>query len=102
MLNNLFAWREKRAQAGTRSEVTMTVLAHPAFSMPAQTPAPTDDLLLKEANHRIANQLTLLASMIQIQARTVAKGPEVLSRDAVKMLLDQSQSRIAAMGKLHR
>jgi two-component sensor histidine kinase len=70
--------------------------------MLTETPAPADDLLLKEANHRIANQLSLLASMVQLQARAVAKGPEALSRDAVKTMLDQSQSRIIAMGKLHR
>ena len=40
--------------------------------------------LIHEANHRVANHLTLLAGMVQVQASNLAKGPEMVSRDDVQ------------------
>src|SRR5689334_2724761 len=82
----------------------MTILAHPAIpkSDPATAPNYGADVLLKEANHRIANQLTLLAGMVQLEASAVGKGPATLPREAVKAILDKVKTSVIAMGKLHR
>ena len=77
----------------------MTILAYPSKT---EAEVPADDLLLKEANHRIANQLALLAGMIQLESSAVAKGPDLLRRDTVKAMLDKYQLAVLAIGKLHR
>jgi two-component sensor histidine kinase len=68
----------------------------------AQSPsqAPTD--LVAEANHRIANSLTLLVSMVRMQAVSVKKNPEPLSNADVRMLLDGIAARINTISQLHR
>src|SRR5262245_28154894 len=58
--------------------------------------------LLAEANHRIANHLTLLASMVQLQASAVAKGPETFSRAEVRGMLQEAAGKIIGVGNLHR
>jgi two-component sensor histidine kinase len=68
----------------------------------AQSPsqAPTD--LIAEANHRIANSLTLLVSMVRMQAVSVKKKQEALSNAEVRMLLDGIAARINTISQLHR
>ncbi|MBS0470075.1 MAG: sensor histidine kinase [Proteobacteria bacterium] len=61
---------------------------------------PTDQL--REANHRIANHLTLLVGMVQTQARGVALGPETLSRDAARAMLQETAGKIVSISHLHR
>ena len=58
--------------------------------------------LAKEANHRISNHLTLIASMVQVQASSVARGPEMLSRIEVRSLLRETASKISSVAHLHR
>lgn len=58
--------------------------------------------LVREANHRIANQLALLTGMIQIQIDSLKRGPEQLSRQHVIDLLRHAAGRIVAVGHLHR
>ncbi len=58
--------------------------------------------LVREANHRLANQLSMLTGMIQIQIEGVRNGPDGLSRDHVLELLRSMQARIFAMGNLNR
>jgi len=58
--------------------------------------------LLHEANHRIANHLSLLSSMVQLQATEVARGPAVLPREAVQSILSEMAGKIVAVGHLHR
>lgn len=79
----------------------MTILAYPAAPQ-AEAPVPGDDLLLKEANHRIANQLTLLAGLIQMESSAVGKGPDLIRRDVVKAMLEKHKNAVVAIGKLHR
>lgn len=57
---------------------------------------------LHEANHRLANQLSMLTGMIQIQVEGVRNGPDQLHRDDVLELLRSMQARIFAMGNLNR
>lgn len=58
--------------------------------------------LVREANHRIANQLALLTGMIQIQIDGLKRGPDHLSRQHVSDLLRNAAGRIVAIGHLHR
>ena len=58
--------------------------------------------LLAEANHRIANSLTLLVSMVRMQAVSVKKGSDTLSSAAVRKLLDGVAARINTISQLHR
>src|SRR6476619_3562300 len=62
--------------------------------------APTD--LLAEANHRIANSLTLLVGMVRMQAVSVKKGAETISNAEVRQLLDGVAARINTISQLHR
>jgi len=61
---------------------------------------PTD--LVAEANHRIANSLTLLVSMVRMQAISVHKKAEALSNAEVRHLLDGIAARINTISQLHR
>ena len=63
--------------------------------------APAPDLVA-EANHRIANSLTLLVSMVRMQASSVKKRQAALSHDEVRLLLDGIAARINTISQLHR
>ena len=58
--------------------------------------------LVAEANHRIANSLTLLVSMVRMQAVSVKKGAETLTNAEVRQLLDGVAARINTISQLHR
>lgn len=58
--------------------------------------------LVAEANHRIANSLTLLVSMVRMQAAAVKKKQAALSHDEVRLLLDGIAARISTISQLHR
>ena len=78
----------------------MTVLAYP--KAPKVAPPSDHEFLVREANHRIANQLALLAGLIQIETTGVARGPDMLPRAGVKAMLEKMKVSVLAMGKLHR
>jgi len=63
-------------------------------------PAATD--LVAEANHRIANSLSLLVGMVRMQAMAVKKKGEAFSNAEVRHLLDGTAARINAISQLHR
>jgi two-component sensor histidine kinase len=58
--------------------------------------------IIAEANHRIANSLTLLVGMVRLQAVSVKKNPIPLSNAEVRMLLEGIAARIGTIGQLHR
>lgn len=58
--------------------------------------------LLRESNHRIANQLFLLVAMIHSQAVAVKKGPALLARDDASSMLAEMAARVIALAHLHR
>jgi len=64
-------------------------------------PVPDIDML-REANHRISNHLTLLVGMVQTQASAIARGPEMLSREAARAMLQETVGKIVSVGHLHR
>lgn len=63
---------------------------------------PTLEVMVAEANHRIANNLTLIASMVRLQAAEVAKAGRPLSAEEVRALLEEVGERIQTVGRLHR
>ena len=58
--------------------------------------------LLKEANHRIANQLSMLVSTIQMQIAALRSGPQLLRREEVGTLLRETAGKIVGIAHLHR
>jgi two-component sensor histidine kinase len=66
-----------------------------------QTLAPTPEIVT-EANHRIANSLTLIVSMVRMQAVSVKKNPVPMTNAEIRMLLDGIAARINTIAQLHR
>lgn len=58
--------------------------------------------LLSEANHRIANNLAVLLSSVQMKSANLAKGPNLIPRDHARELLHDIASKITSVGQLHR
>lgn len=54
------------------------------------------EMLLREVNHRVANSLQLVASLVAMQQRTITTDPA--GRDA----LTETQGRIAVIAQIHR
>jgi two-component sensor histidine kinase len=55
-----------------------------------------------EANHRIANSLTLLVSMVRMQARSAACRSDPVSAADLRLALEGVAARIGTIGQLHR
>ncbi len=70
-------------------------MAHDVPPAIAILPPPATPSAADEANHRVANQLQLLAALISVEARSVTD-PEGLA------VLQRTQQRIAAVGGVHR
>lgn len=64
--------------------------------------SPDPQTLLREANHRIANHLSLLASAVQLQQQGLSRGPVIIPRDDVKRMMEEVTSKIVTVGHLHR
>ncbi len=75
------------------------ILAAGRHTMP--TPSVSQDAAA-EAHHRIANSLSLLVSMVRMQAVSVRKNPAPLSNDEVRRMLEGMAARINTIGQLHR
>ncbi|HSM95024.1 MAG TPA: sensor histidine kinase [Rhizomicrobium sp.] len=58
--------------------------------------------LVREANHRIANHLSMIVGMVQIQAAAVARGPDHLPRATVQDMLQDMAGKILSVSHLHR
>jgi two-component sensor histidine kinase len=70
-----------------------------ADTLRAASPSPD---LAAEANHRIANSLSLLVGMVRMQAVSVHKKAGGLSNAEARLLLDGIAARINTIGQLHR
>jgi len=64
--------------------------------------ASSHDILIGESNHRIANNLTLIAGLLRLQAADVAKAGRPFSAEEVCFLLEEVGGRIETVGRLHR
>jgi two-component sensor histidine kinase len=58
--------------------------------------------LISEANHRIANNLAVLLSTVQMKSAGLAKGPHLIHRDHAREMLHDIASKITSVGHLHR
>lgn len=66
-------------------------------------PLPTGlDFALSESNHRIANNLTLLASALGIRAGEIANRDRDLDCEEVSLILGEVSARISTVAWLHR
>lgn len=54
-----------------------------------------------ESNHRIANNLAMLAGMVRMYTRTMARSTEPVDRDDIAALFDDIGCRIDAIAHLH-
>jgi two-component sensor histidine kinase len=64
--------------------------------------APRADYTVAEANHRVANSLTLIASLVRLRAARFAKQPETLSGRQAELLLREISAQIDGVGLLHQ
>jgi two-component sensor histidine kinase len=55
-----------------------------------------------QANHRIANNLALLASVMRMQASAVGNGPHPVSDDGIRTVLEALGNRVETIARLHR
>ena len=60
------------------------------------------DVLVAESNHRIANNLTLIAGLVRLQAAGIARTGEPLSATDACLALEEIGNRIETVGRLHR
>lgn len=65
-------------------------------------PIDMPDRSLSEANHRIANSLSLIASVVRLHAASVKKESHALSGAEVQSLLHEIGARIDSVGLLHK
>jgi two-component sensor histidine kinase len=64
---------------------------------------PRDDLIFSaESNHRIGNNLALIAAMIRLQANDLAKRDGLMPVADAKRLLAETAARVESVGRLHR
>ena len=75
----------------------------PGASASPYGPRPSAEELHREANHRIANNLAMIAGLVRLHASNVTSGrADIFSRRDVRGLLDEIGSRIETVGRLHR
>jgi two-component sensor histidine kinase len=77
-----------------KSGAQLTDLSRPALS--------NTDVLIREANHRIANALAGIAGLVRLQASEIGRRGADLSADEARELLSEVSVRIDALGRLHR
>ncbi len=62
----------------------------------------TAEVLLAESSHRIANNLTLIAGLLHLRGREIARAERPLNAEEVCLVLDEAAGRIETAGRLHR
>jgi two-component sensor histidine kinase len=58
--------------------------------------------LLAESNHRIANNLSMVAALLRLQTDALGKAHRPLSPAQARTLLQEASERIDTVGRLHR
>jgi len=72
----------------------------PPSSLHAEAAVTAHDAVA-EANHRIANNLSLVAGMVRLYAREAARAEEPLSKEKVSAMMEEIGGRIEAIAHLH-
>jgi two-component sensor histidine kinase len=70
--------------------------------MPPSVPPSSAFSLAAEANHRIGNNLSLIAALVRMQGSRICKNPRMMSGDEVRLILEELGGRLDAVGRLHR
>ncbi len=70
--------------------------------LPIRPNARIEFAMLSEANHRVANHLSMLAGVVRVQASAVAKGPAQFTRDQVNGMLQEVAGKLITVSHLHR
>lgn len=71
------------------------------FDEPPHSGISVDDLI-GESNHRIANNLTVIAGLVRLQSAEVARAGRPLTPEEVCQLLKEVSNRIDTVSRLHR
>jgi two-component sensor histidine kinase len=82
-------------------------MAYPMSSVAPSFRAPTPDVPSKrtleaEADHRIGNNLALVAAMLRLQGNDMARRSAPVPVVEVRALLNETATRIESIGRLHR
>jgi len=67
----------------------------------ASIPPALSDTRLREAHHRIANNLALIAGFVRLQTSKLAEAGESMSAEEAYLLLEEIGVRIQTIGQLH-
>lgn len=83
---------------------TGATVVRPGPTTPSGLGGVCDDCrLLEEANHRIANHLSMLAAFARLKAAEMARQPSVdPTGEAVQLLIESIRTQIEAVARLHR
>lgn len=73
-----------------------------AFDTQRFEPFAASEMAISEANHRISNNLALLASTVSMRAASYAGRDEAIAGQEVAATLHEITARIATVGHLHR
>ena len=63
--------------------------------------APLPDFA-REANHRIANNLSVVAALMQLRGARLRKSTRTMSGEEVRLILEEFSSRLDSIARLHR
>jgi two-component sensor histidine kinase len=55
-----------------------------------------------EANHRIANNLSIISGLLQLRGSALCSEPRAMSGHEVRLILEEVGSRLEAVARLHR
>jgi two-component sensor histidine kinase len=69
---------------------------------PDAIPSPRPPDAAAEAHHRIANHLTMIASLARIHGADLAKSGRAMSGNDIKLAFDELGGRIETVARLHR
>jgi len=77
----------------------MTLILLPTTELPF---AQDNVVLDREADHRIANNLGMIVSLLRLRARAVGQQGGTMDRADVSLLLDEVAARVDTVARLHR
>ena len=81
----------------------MTLLHLPTSALPLAQPLAQDNSVLdREADHRIANNLGMIVSLLRLRARSVSQQKGKIDRADVTLMLEDIAARVETVARLHR